>query len=395
MSDTYKDPMEAFNTAANKAVESNIQEAKSPAQVAEESIAEQAEEANEEIVNAETEESQTEESTESSETQEEVVEETTETSTELEPEKENTLPENETSNEVIQEGDTIENWDSEGTTEETEGTVSFDYKSFAQEAGLEVSSKEEFIAQVNEIKAKADAPNPIDKLPDNLKKAIEIANQDGDFMQYLGVTSVDYDAVSDVALVENNFANILNQRDGNVDREKLDEWMDDLTESQIAQKGADLRNALKGQQEQSKGNIEAEVTRNREAADKELKGVLDGLTEINGFKYSPTNKKRLYDGISSGNMIQEMFHGKDGKLDMNKVVKAYANHLDGDKQTKYLKQRTTVQAKKDLLDRVSNKQVEPKAGEAPRIEKKEVRSVQQNLGDQAREGKNPFEIFNK
>jgi len=60
-----------------------------------------------------------------------------------------------------------------------------------------------------------------------------------------------------------------------------------------------------------------------------------------------------------------MFQGKDGNWDWKKVVKAYFNHLYGDKADGYMKQRITTKAKKEMLNKLSNVQVNPKPSDLP------------------------------
>jgi hypothetical protein len=221
-------------------------------------------------------------------------------------------------------------------------------------------------------------------LPENFKKAIDIARNDGDYLEFLGITSVNYDAVADVDLVQNHYAQMFKKADGSIDTEMLEMKLDSMSEADIRVEGETLKAQYKQAQAQKAANLEAEAARNRELADKALKAELENLKEHNGFKYSPTHKKQLYDGITSGDMISKMFHGADGKMDYKKVIAAYSNYLYGEKQNKYLRQQIATKTKKEVLDKLSNKQVEPKGTPVNAAPKKE-KTGQSKVAEQLRE----------
>lgn len=374
MAEEYKNPLDPFNAAADRvaAAQKGLQEEREP----------QEEEAppapEEEIVNEVPEE---ETPLEESPTEESPADE--EVSTESEPQsEEDTLEDDEASKEVVnEEDDVISDWD---VSSEEASAEQFDYRSLAQELGVEAESKEELASKVNELKAKAEAPDPLADLPENFKKAIDIARNDGDYLEFLGITSVNYDSVADVDLVQNHYAQIFRKADGSIDNEMLEMKLDGMTEADIRLEGETLKNQYKQAQAQKAESLAAEAARNRELADKQLRAELDTLTEINGFKFSPSHKKQLYEGITSGEMISKMFHGTDGKMDYKKVINAYSNYLYGEKQNKYLRQQIATKTKKEVLDRLSNKQVQPK-GTPPNVTPKKEATGEQKLAEELRE----------
>jgi hypothetical protein len=342
-----KDPLEDFNKAAQKTVDE--QNAATPTQ--EEEIV--AETPAEEVVQ--------EEIVKEEEVAEEVLETTEEVVDESEPKEDDTTVEQEAVKDgAEQESDVISDWDT--PSEEATKSTEFDFTSLASEVGFEADSKEAFLRQIEEVKAKAETPDVIATLPETLQKAIEIASQDGNYLDFLKVTSVNYDAVANLDIVTAHFNQLFTNANGMVDADSVELNMDSLTDAQIEAKGMELKAQYKGQQDQRASAIEAETTQNRAEADKQLKSVLDGLTEHRGFKYSPSHKKQLYDGITTGNMIAEMFHGNDGKMDMTKVVNSYSDFKFGEQQNKYLRQQIETKATKKVLDRISNKSIETKSG---------------------------------
>lgn len=369
VSEEYKNHLDPFNAAADRVAAAQKGQVKEV-----ETQEEEAQEAQEEIVNDATEEV---DQSKESPAEEEI-------STESEPQnEEDTLEDDKASKEVVsEEDDVISDWDV--SSEEDSEKEQFDYKSFARELGVDAESKEEFVIKVNELKAKAEAPDPLADLPENFRKAIDIARNDGDYLEFLGITSVNYDAVPDINLVQNHYSQVFRKADGSIDQEMLEAKLDRMDEADIRIEGETLKRQYKQAQAQKTANLEAEAARNREQADKALRAELDNLKEYNGFKFSPSHKKQLYDGITSGDMISKMFHGSDGKMDYKKVISAYSNYLYGEKQNKYLRQQIATKTKKEVLDRLSNKRIEPK-GTPPNAAPKKELTGQQKAAEELRE----------
>jgi hypothetical protein len=280
----------------------------------------------------------------------------------------------------------FDDWDATPEVEEvvTDAPVEPNYEDFAKDLGFEAKTREEIIAKVKAIEAAtAQKVEETAGLPDNLKKAIEIAQLDGDYLQYLGVTSVDYSQVDNTVLVQDQLARLPSMQLANgegVDIEKLAEALEGMTDLDIEMRGSEIKTTLTAQQDTFKANVEREAQAARLEADTNLKAALDKMQEVRGFKINGTHKKKLYDSISSGQMVQDLFYGADGKMDYNKVAKIVFDATYGDKVNSFLKQRITTSTKKELLKKLSNTQIEPKAGDLPNATSK-PKNAQQQFAD--------------
>ena len=368
----YKNHEDPFNAAVNKQLANDAEEiVETPEEVViEEEI---------EIVPETTEEVETPE-----------VEEETPDVTNEEPEppsEDDTTLVDESANVDDEEVSNFDNWDETPTEEvvdDTETVTEPNYADLAKDLGFEAKTKEEIIAKVKAIEATtAQKAEEAAGLPDNLKKAIEIAQLDGDYLQYLGVTSVDYNQVDNAVLVQDQLSRLPSMQLANgegVDVEKLAEALEGMTDLDIEMRGNEIKTHLVAQQDTFKANVEREAQVARLEADTNLKASLDKLQEVRGFKLNGTHKKKLYDSISSGQMVQDLFYGKDGKMDYDKVAKIVFDATYGDKVDGFLKQRITTSTKKALLKKVGNVQIEPKAGELPNATNK-PRSAQGSFAD--------------
>lgn len=265
--------------------------------------------------------------------------------------------------EVEEEAELVfDDWDVVEETEEPE--VADSAVTVLSDLGFEGLTVEQAKAKIKELQD-AEQVDPLAAVPDNLKKAIELAKQDGDWLQFLSINQVDYSSIDNDVLLANSLVPYFTDAEGNLDREGLDDYMDDMPEVDKNIRAKQLKSDLIRSQEMESQRIEAEAAQRRVEADRELKAALDRTEEIRGLKLKPAHKKKIYEGVSTGQMIQEMFFDKSGKMDMNKVIDHYFNHLYGKQADTYMKQRITSTTKKDMLHKLGNVQVNPKPSDLP------------------------------
>ena len=232
------------------------------------------------------------------------------------------------------------------------------YAKIAKELGIEGTDESDVIVEIRGLRnASKEVADGLANVPVSLTKAIEIAKQGGDYLSYLGVSSIDYENVDGITLLETQLSGLFTNEEGKFDREGYDEYIESLSDKEIEIRGALLKKELiiSQQNEQTKLTLEAETR--RVEAERELKGVIEATTEIRGFKLGPSHKRDFYKTITSGDIIQEMFY-TDNKMDYNKVIKAYFDYKYGTKADTFLKQRITTAAKKTILKDLSNSNIE-------------------------------------
>lgn len=290
-------------------------------------------------------------------------------------EEDEVTPAAEPTEEEAEDVDIFENWDELSSEEEDAPTTDpqrLDISSITDSlkdvfGEDKIDSAQALVQKVRELhQEKSRAADSLAGIPENLKKAIEIAQLDGDYLQYLGVTSVDYNSVDDTTLVQDKYARLLTDANGNVDVEKLAEIMEGMSDTQIELQGKELRNQYIANQRQFETQVAKEAQAAKLEADRELRKALEGLNEVRGFKLNATHKKNLYESISSGKIVQDLFYGDDGKMDYAKIAKIVFDYQNGDKINKVLTQRIKTSAKKEMIDKLSNKNVDTSRSEPAR-----------------------------
>ncbi len=178
----------------------------------------------------------------------------------------------------------------------------FDFSDVAKALGQEIKSKEDLIQSVTATKAKVDA---LSSLPENLAKAIEISQLGGNYLEYLGVTQVDWSKEDPITLYENSVINDLTDTNGAVDYERVDRILDKIDDDEKELRGRNLQRQYSTYQSNQKAQLENQARAQRQAFEQSVKRSVEGLNEIFGFKLSPAHKDELYSDIVKGEDLKQ------------------------------------------------------------------------------------------
>lgn len=270
------------------------------------------------------------------------------------------IDETDSNGDVLLEGDV--NLD-DFSTEEPEAQISeVDYSALSNDLGFAVTSKDDVVSRFQELNKtvetlKTEAESADASVPDDLKEAMKLAKDGGDYLEYLKISSVDYDNINEVELFEYEVAQIFTDSKGNVDSEGLEEYLDGLSDVDKKLKGRELKNQYKQKQEAKLQVIAQEAARKKATADAALKKAVDSIKTVAGFKVSPNQKANLVNDISSGKMVQSLFYDKAGNYDFNKIAENYFKIQNFDKIQNFYKQRVKTSTKREILQETTNSNV--------------------------------------
>lgn len=256
----------------------------------------------------------------------------------------------------------IDDWDDAPEADVTPEKT-FDFSELGKALNDEtIKSQEDVISRMQELKTKVSElekikDSALDDVPEDLKKAIELSKSGADYLNYLGISSVDYAQVDPVELFEYEVTQMFTDKDGNVNEEKLSEYLDNLPEVDKELRGRQIQKQYIAEQQSRKEQFAQEAQRKRAESDVQLQKVLSSTEAIAGFKLKPSHKKSLYEDITSGKMMKELFYGKDGKYDFQKVVETAFKAKNFDKIQNHLRQQVRSSTKKEILNDVTNSNV--------------------------------------
>jgi hypothetical protein len=224
--------------------------------------------------------------------------------------------------------------------------------------GLEkVQGKEDVVAAISALKAEADKVKADrTQIHPELQKAIELNQKGGDFYEYLKVTSADYSKADPVTLYEDYVIEQFADAQGQVDEDKINNFLDNLPSEEKELRGRELQRRLVNEQARRVAEIENDANMRKQKHDAELKAALGGLTEVDGFKVDDSHRRDLFDWVT-GKMMKDLFYGADGNLDPQKVARVAFRNKYHEKLDSYYKSKIRNTTKREILAEVTNAQI--------------------------------------
>jgi hypothetical protein len=219
--------------------------------------------------------------------------------------------------------------------------------------GATITSKDDVI-KLLEVEKQKTIP---DNIPAELKKAVELASKGADYLEYLKVNTVDYSKADPVELYENYIIDSLSDEQGQVDEEKVNSYLDSLSDVQKELEGKRLQRQLIVEQQRRTVELEQSAIRAREKHDADLKAALRGFAEIDGFKVDDNHRRELFDWISSGGIMKDLFYGQDGSFDPIKAAKVAFRNKYYDKLDSYHKTKIRNATKREILKDITNQEI--------------------------------------
>lgn len=245
---------------------------------------------------------------------------------------------------------------------ETADTPAYDFSKLGNVLGKEINSEEEFVNSVQSLQAKVKeletSASQIDDIPTELMKAVQIAKQGGDYKTALQVNSVDYSNADPVEVFENYVIDQLSDENGQVDEAQLESYLDSMSDVEKHLKGKELISTYQREQQTINQRIEQEAAERQAKAEEAIKSAVNSKERIAGFKLKPEHKQDLVNSISSGQMVKDLFYGKDGQYDFGKMAEAYFIVKNFDKIQKVYENKIKNGTKKEILENTTNTQLD-------------------------------------
>lgn len=269
--------------------------------------------------------------------------------------------------------------DSKGeTTLETNESSEIDFSSLSNALGIEGTNQQSIVEEFNTLRQQnEDYKKKVEELSvepkfadEKLAKANEIAKNGGDYLGYLDISQTDWDLVSDTDLV---VATQLQPIFGE-DVDGMNKYLSELDQVQLKLKGQEIRNKLKLEQQQSMEQIRRDAAEKRRKTDESIRKSLDETNTLYGVKLNSAKKKELYNSLTTGDFLKELFY-TDGKPDSKKMV-TNAYLLTNIKEIMKVNVSNAMNSgKKQVFDEASNPQVKRPNGQFPAPTKKETTAL--------------------
>jgi len=189
----------------------------------------------------------------------------------------------------------------------------FDYSAFKDVLGKEVKSTEEIKEAINSYKeAASNYEKQLSSLPPELRTAMELAQNGGDYLAALGVAQIDYNQIPASDFVRTMFPNTPEGE------EKFNEFIENTHPSTIDFQGAQLRNQAIQRQQAELNYIRTQSIERKQANENAIRKELDGMQNFLGNKVTPSDRQKVYDALSKG--LAGEYKRPDGTIDAKRAV---------------------------------------------------------------------------
>lgn len=196
----------------------------------------------------------------------------------------------------------------------------------------------------------------LEGIPDQLKKAVELAKEGVDYQDYLNVNKVNYDDFSDVDLYANSVSDYFTNDKGEVDSDALQSHIDALSDVDIKIKGDQVRKSLNSAQEQATQKIINDSNQRKADSEKGISKALEGFDEVEGFKVSQFQKEQIKSSVVNDSIVNDFFYS-EGKLDFDKVAEMSFLKNNFKSIIKFLKTKSTNDGKRAVIQTMTNPEV--------------------------------------
>lgn len=248
----------------------------------------------------------------------------------------------------------IEDWD----TPQVPVAVSpspVDYSEIAKVLGLgDVKTSNEVISAITALKIKAEAQSKdLPVLPADLAKAVDIAKQGGNYLEYLKVSAVDWSKSDPVIM----FQDWVYDRFGRAGKtaEEIEAYLEKVDDMEKEIRGQELINQYTQYQQNQRLSLETQAKLEKQEQDASVRRALDGLDMVFGFKLGMGHKEELFGDFTSTPIGRALLSQTGG--DYKKALERLFLSKYGEKVDAVRRKQLGELAKRDLLTELQNPKI--------------------------------------
>jgi hypothetical protein len=274
-------------------------------------------------------------------------------------------------------------WDSyvdDGQTTQTQSTE-IDFSQIGKAIGVELKSVDELTKFVSDLKTenselKTKSLNT-EELPSDLKDAIEIWKNQGDYHSIFDVEAIDYSVLDPVELFEQEVEEFFVNPDGTFREKEYWAYVDSLDETDKRLRGMQIQKQLIAEQTYQKQAIKQKVERERTENLRNLEQTINKFDKVGDYTVTPKVRQELYQDIASGKFLEKMGVSLNGSHKFETLLNMYFKAKYFDAIQKFNSDRTRNSTLRKEVEKVGNHTVNnaPRVGNPVESQKKDPVSM--------------------
>jgi hypothetical protein len=268
------------------------------------------------------------------------------------------------------------------------------YKNEFEDLGLEgVNTSQDFVEKFKNLKQELEETKESTKTVfanDMIREANEIMKQGGDWLSYLGLSTLDYDSVPDVELLSYELKSDFDTK------EELDEYIASLDETQIRLNAKRIRKDLKLQQDTQKQQIALQAQEHQRVYDENLRKAINGIDKVDRVKVKDQDRASIqkmlttYNDKAKATEFQiKHFLKPNGEPDFQKMVQSAYKLEMFDKVLEYATRSAKNSGKAAVIQNLSNVE-RPKATNIAETTPRKALSTVESEVERLRKGEKPL-----
>jgi hypothetical protein len=268
------------------------------------------------------------------------------------------------------------------------------YKNEFADLGLEgVNNSQDFVEKFKSLKQELEETKESAKTvfaSDMIREANEIMKQGGDWLSYLGLSTLDYDSVPDVDLLSYELKSDFDTK------EELDEYIASLDETQIRLNAKRIRKDLKLQQEVQKQQVALQAQEHQRVYDDNLRKAINSIEKVDRVKVKDQDRASIqkmlttYNDKAKATEFQiKHFLKPNGEPDFQKMVQSAYKLEMFDKVLEYATRSAKNSGKAAVIQNLSNVE-RPKATNIAEATPRKALSTVESEVERLRKGEKPL-----
>jgi len=226
-----------------------------------------------------------------------------------------------------------------------------DYSAIAKALDLEAANQEAIVAAIASLKVK-NSGQPTG-LPDDLSTAIKLAQDGGNYLEYLKVSSIDWSKQDPIMLYENWMYDRLGAQGRKA--EEIDNYLDKIDEVEKEARGIELVGQYISHQRAEQSRIQNQAVIEKQQREVAARQALDSFNDVYGFKLSYGHKEELFKDLTTTAYGRALVAQTGG--DFRQAARGLFLLKYGDTVDKIRRKQLEDVAKRDYISSVTNAKI--------------------------------------
>lgn len=223
-----------------------------------------------------------------------------------------------------------------------------------------------------EIAESKTAPK-LEEFPEDLRNALEIAKNQGDYLAYLEIGQIDYTVFDPVDLFEKEVEEFFENPDGTFREKEYNDYIDSLDINDKKIRGTQLQKQLIAEQTHQKQALRNKAEQDKVENLRRLERSVNTFEKIGDYVATPKVKQQVYQDLASGKFLDKLGINMNGSHNWDVLKEMYSKAIYFDAIQKFNSDRVKNQTLRQEISKVGNHNLNttPQLGNATETRKME------------------------